>query len=128
MKTLITRVNCFIFFGEELCMIFFDFFIIDKKRICGLTKHMRIAQNTEFTSAALEFPQTVVFTAELLRITPEFMRPMIASIATDQHKVAKTLYRYLVPIVKERLAVRGLQSKEMTPVSRNNRAYSCVTV
>ncbi|KAL6820465.1 cytochrome P450 [Trichoderma sp. SZMC 28015] len=91
MKTLITRVNCFIFFGEEL------------------------SQNTEFTSAALEFPQTVVFTAELLRITPEFMRPMIASIATDRHKAAKTLYRYLVPIVKERLAVRGLQSKEMTP-------------
>ncbi|KAL6803841.1 cytochrome P450 [Trichoderma sp. SZMC 28012] len=91
MKTLITRVNCFIFFGEEL------------------------SQNTEFTSAALEFPQTVVFTAELLRITPEFMRPMIASIATGRHKAAKTLYRYLVPIVKERLAVRGLQSKEMTP-------------
>ncbi|KKO98194.1 cycloheximide-inducible-1 [Trichoderma harzianum] len=91
MKTLITRVNCFIFFGEEL------------------------SQNTEFTSAALEFPQAVVFTAELLRITPEFMRPLIASIATNRHKAAKTLYRYLVPIVEERLAVRGLQSKEMTP-------------
>lgn len=98
------------------------------KSSCGLTKHMRIAQNTEFTSAALEFPQTVVFTAELLRITPEFMRPMIASIATNRHKAAKTLYRYLVPIVKERLAIRGLQSKEMTPVSRNYWACSCVTV
>ncbi|KAK4077104.1 uncharacterized protein Triagg1_4071 [Trichoderma aggressivum f. europaeum] len=91
MKTLITRVNCFIFFGEEL------------------------SQNTEFTSAALEFPQTVVSTAELLRISPEFMRSMIASIATNRHKAAKTLYRYLVPMVEERLAVRGLQSNEMTP-------------
>ncbi|KAL7907120.1 cytochrome P450 [Trichoderma velutinum] len=91
MKTLITRVNCFIFFGEEL------------------------SQNLEFTSAALEFPQTVVFTAELLRIAPEFMRAMIASIATNRHKAAKTLYRYLVPIVEQRLAVRGLQSIEITP-------------
>ncbi|KAJ4861649.1 cytochrome p450 domain-containing protein [Trichoderma breve] len=92
MKTLVTRVNCFIFFGEEL------------------------SQNTEFTSAALDFPQDVAFAAEFLRITPEFMRPLVASIATNRHKAATTLYRYLVPIIEQRLAIRGLQSNEATPM------------
>ncbi|KAF3071576.1 Cytochrome P450 monooxygenase paxP [Trichoderma lentiforme] len=92
MKTLVTRVNCFVFFGEEL------------------------SQNTEFTTAALDFPQDVAFAAELLRITPEFMRPLVASIATNRHKAATTIYRYLVPIIEQRLAVRGLRSNEATPM------------
>ncbi|EHK23856.1 uncharacterized protein TRIVIDRAFT_200187 [Trichoderma virens Gv29-8] len=92
MKTLVTRVNCFVFFGEEL------------------------SQNTEFTSAALELPQAVVFAAELLRITPEFMRPLVASIATNRHRAARRIYHYLVPIIEQRLAVRELQSSnEATP-------------
>ncbi|UKZ76612.1 hypothetical protein TrVFT333_004319 [Trichoderma virens FT-333] len=92
MKTLVTRVNCFVFFGDEL------------------------SQNTEFTSAALELPQAVVFAAELLRITPEFMRPLIASIATNRHRAARRIYHYLVPIIEQRLAVRELQSSnEATP-------------
>ncbi|KAL7955519.1 cytochrome P450 [Trichoderma compactum] len=92
MKALVTRVNCFIFFGEEL------------------------SQNAEFTSAALDFPQAVAFAAEVLRITPEFMRPLVASIATNRHKAATTIYRHLVPIIEQRLAVRGLQPNEATPM------------
>ncbi|KAI1204773.1 cytochrome P450 [Annulohypoxylon truncatum] len=49
-KRTVTNVNCFVFFGEELC------------------------KNERFTKAALEFPQAVIFAAELLRITPKFMR------------------------------------------------------
>lgn len=42
------------------------------------TKRVQLkGENTEFTEAALEFPQTVVFAAELLRITPEFLRPLV---------------------------------------------------
>lgn len=37
--------------------------------------------------------------------------------ATNRHKAAKTLYRYLVPIVEQRLAARDLQTSETTPVS-----------
>ncbi|PTB56075.1 hypothetical protein M431DRAFT_552903 [Trichoderma harzianum CBS 226.95] len=92
MKTLVTRVNCFVFFGEEL------------------------SQNTEFTTAALDFPQDVAFAAEFLRITPEFMRPLVASIATNRHKAATTIYRYLVPIIEQRFAVKGLRSNEATPM------------
>ncbi|KAI4179720.1 MAG: hypothetical protein LQ346_007134 [Caloplaca aetnensis] len=33
------------------------------------------AQNDEFNAAALEFPQAVVFAAEVLRITPRYFKP-----------------------------------------------------
>jgi len=73
----------------------------------------RPARNTEFTDAALEFPQAVIFAAEFLRITPGFLRPFVASAATSRHKAAKTLHRYLVPIVEQRLAVRGVPGAEV---------------
>ncbi|KAI1841565.1 hypothetical protein JX266_012218 [Neoarthrinium moseri] len=83
MKRIVTRVNCFIFFGEEL------------------------SQKAEFTAAALEFPQSVIFAAEILRITPSFLRSIVASLATGKHRAAKTLFRHLEPIVKERMAKRA---------------------
>ncbi|PON28687.1 cytochrome P450 [Trichoderma gamsii] len=92
MKRLVTKVNCFVFFGEEL------------------------SQNAEFTAAALEFPQDVIFAAEFLSITPSFMRPLVASIATNRHRAAKTLYQHLVPIVEQRLAARDLQPHRITPM------------
>ncbi|UKZ67614.1 uncharacterized protein TrAtP1_008769 [Trichoderma atroviride] len=92
MKRLVTKVNCFVFFGEEL------------------------SQNAEFTAAALEFPQAVILAAEFIRITPGFMRPLVASIATNRHRAAKTLYQHLVPIVEQRLAVKDLQPHGVTPM------------
>ncbi|KAJ6444954.1 NADH:flavin oxidoreductase/NADH oxidase [Purpureocillium lavendulum] len=89
MKRLVTKVNCVIFFGEEL------------------------SRNTEFTDAALEFPQAVIFAAEFLRITPGFLRPFVASAATGRHRAAKTLHKYLVPIVEQRLAIRGVPGVEV---------------
>ncbi|KAM0247337.1 hypothetical protein ACHAQJ_009894 [Trichoderma viride] len=74
------------------------------------------AQNTEFTAAALEFPQAVIFAAEFLRITPRFVRPLVASMATNRHRAAKTLYRYLVPIVEQRLVARDLQPNKTSPM------------
>ncbi|KAI5857355.1 cytochrome P450 [Durotheca rogersii] len=82
-KRIVTKVNCFVFFGKDL------------------------SENAEFTAAALEFPQIVVLTAELLRITPEFLCPLVASIATHRHRAAGTLFRYLEPVVRQRLADRA---------------------
>ncbi|KAK8059254.1 cytochrome P450 [Apiospora saccharicola] len=79
-KRVITRVNCFVFFGKEL------------------------SENSEFTEAALAFPQTVVLAAEILRITPAFMCPLVAWIVTKRHRAAKTLFRYLEPEVCRRRA------------------------
>ncbi|BCS13738.1 hypothetical protein ALUC_60294S [Aspergillus luchuensis] len=85
-------VNCFVFFGEQL------------------------AQNPEFTAAALEFPQTVIFASEILRITPSFLRHSVASLVTERHRAVKTLVRYLEPVVNQRLAMRAVGSTENVPV------------
>jgi len=82
-KRTVTEVNALVFFGEEL------------------------AKNTEFTAAALEFPQAVIFSAEILRITPEILRPLVANLTTRRHRAAKTLFRHLEPIVRRRLAARA---------------------
>ncbi|KAH8197066.1 hypothetical protein TruAng_008773 [Truncatella angustata] len=87
-KRIVTKVNCLVFFGKDLS--------VEPE-----------GENTEFTAAALEFPQTVVFVAELLRITPGFLRPLVTSIVTQRHRAAKTLFRYLEPDVRRRLANRA---------------------
>ncbi|OJI79655.1 hypothetical protein ASPTUDRAFT_204913 [Aspergillus tubingensis CBS 134.48] len=91
-KRAVTKVNCFVFFGEQL------------------------AQNPEFTAAALEFPQTVIFASEILRITPSFLQHSVASLVTERHRAVKTLMRYLEPVVKQRLAMRAVSSTENVPV------------
>ncbi|KAI1330302.1 cytochrome P450 [Xylariaceae sp. FL0255] len=90
-KRLVTKANSFVFFGEKL------------------------SQDEIFTDAALQFPQVVVFTAEILRITPEFLRPLVASWATSGHRAAKTLFRYLEPVVSERMAMQASQAKGTIP-------------
>lgn len=116
MKRLVTKVNCFVFFGEELCMKPYLLIHFDVIARSLTVDDINIAQNAEFTAAALEFPQAVIFAAEFLRITPRFMRPLVASITTNGHRAAKTLYQYLVPIVEQRLATKDLQPQRVTPV------------
>ncbi|KAI1849851.1 hypothetical protein JX265_013554 [Neoarthrinium moseri] len=86
-KRMVTNVNCFVFFGEELC------------------------NNEKFTEAALEFPQAVIFAAEFLRITPGFLRPFIAAAATKRHRAARTIFHYLEPIVTKRMQVRDARGE-----------------
>lgn len=116
MKRLVTKVNCFVFFGEELCTNHCIFIYVDEIARSLTVYDTNIAQNAEFTAAALEFPQDVIFAAEFLSITPSFMRPLVASIATNRHRAAKTLYQHLVPIVEQRLAARDPQPHRVTPV------------
>ncbi|KAI1447079.1 cytochrome P450 [Annulohypoxylon stygium] len=92
-KSIVAKINCFVFFGEELSQI------------------------EEFTTAALEFPQVVILTAECLRITPKCLRPIVASLVTRRHQAAKTLCRYLEPVVSARLRDRSqADSSKPAPV------------
>ncbi|KAI2469098.1 cytochrome P450 [Annulohypoxylon bovei var. microspora] len=86
-KRTVTNVNCFVFFGEELC------------------------KNERFVKATLEFPQAVIFAAELLRITPRFMRPFVAAAATKRHRAARTIFHLLEPVVTKRLQIRNAHDK-----------------
>ncbi|KAI0965159.1 cytochrome P450 [Xylaria arbuscula] len=84
-KRLVARANCLVFFGEEL------------------------SRNDEFAAAALDFPQTLIIMAELLRIIPTILRPMTsvaASLALHRFKSGRTIMKYLEPVVRERLAQR----------------------
>ncbi|KAI0859746.1 cytochrome P450 [Xylaria cubensis] len=90
-KRTVTNVNCFVFFGEELC------------------------NNATFVEAALEFPQAVIFAAEFLRITPGFLRPFVAAVATKRHRAARTISQYLEPVVAKRLQMRDGPCREDSP-------------
>ncbi|KAL8718433.1 MAG: hypothetical protein Q9225_004432 [Loekoesia sp. 1 TL-2023] len=73
------------------------------------------SQNDEFNAAALEFPQAVVFAAEILRITPTFMKPFVASLASGRHRAAKILTKHLGPVVKARLEARDRMKDKEKP-------------
>lgn len=82
-KSLIAKVNSFVFFGEEL------------------------SQNAEFVDAALNFPQDVIIAAELVRLVPESLAPLVAKLATRGHKASNTMFKVLAPVVEERLDRRA---------------------
>lgn len=86
-KHMVSKLNCYVFFGPDLW------------------------QNEEFVKAALEYPQTTVFAAELVRNLPTFLRPLVARIATNWGRAEKTLVDYLAPVVEERLATRDKLDK-----------------
>lgn len=79
MKRTITKLNTFIFFGPEL------------------------GSNPEFTSAALDFPQSTFIAAELLRCLPSFLCPLGLHLITRGRWAEKVMMAHLVPIVQARL-------------------------
>lgn len=81
-KHLVSKLNCYVFFGPDLWKI------------------------DEFVDAALEYPQTTVTAAELVRNLPSFLCPLVAGVVTRWGRAEKTLIRYLSPVVEERLSTR----------------------
>ncbi|CRG87276.1 Ent-kaurene oxidase [Talaromyces islandicus] len=81
-KRLVARINSYLFVGKDL------------------------TENPVYLEAALAYPQEVFVTGEILQLTPEFLAPLVTSIATKQGKALKTMLRYLFPIVEERLRQR----------------------
>ena len=79
-KKVMTASNSVAFFGEELSKI------------------------PEFTSAALDYPEHLFKTAEVLRLLPNFLAPAIAPILMHRHRASSTLVRYLTPIINCRLS------------------------
>lgn len=70
MKRLITKANYFTFFGKKPCKKLCLFIYADDMVSLLAENCICIAQNVDFTAAALEFPQTVIFTTKFLCITP----------------------------------------------------------
>ena len=81
-KRLITAANSLVFFGERLC------------------------QDPVFLEAALDYPEDLLKTAEVLRFVPSILAPYAAPILMRQHKASKVLVDYLTPLIEERLKQR----------------------
>ena len=78
-KRAVVAANSLVFFGEDL------------------------SKCTEFLQAALDYPEDLMFTAEMLRLLPKSIAPIIAPVLMRQHRASKTLLSYLMPMVEERL-------------------------
>lgn len=77
-KSVITAANSLVFFGEDL------------------------SRKDEFVRAALDYPEDLLRTAEILRLLPSAFRSYIAPVLMGQHKASKILVKHLIPAVEER--------------------------
>ena len=78
-KKVVVAANCLVFFGEKL------------------------SQCPEFLQAALDYPEDLLFTAEMIRLVPKSAAPALAPLLMRQHRASKVLVKYLMPMVEERL-------------------------
>ena len=78
-KKIITAANSVAFFGQDL------------------------SRNSEFLKAALDYPEHLLISAEILRFVPSCLAPLIAPILMRKHRASKVLVNYLTPLVDERL-------------------------
>lgn len=79
-KRIMTAASAFVFFGPDL------------------------SADPIFLKAALAYPEDLFFTAEILRLSPSLLHPILAPILMRNHKASRTLVERLTPVVECRLA------------------------
>ncbi|KAL4935822.1 hypothetical protein BDV06DRAFT_233927 [Aspergillus oleicola] len=87
-KRLITNTNALIFFGPK------------------------VSSDPIFLKAALEYPEHVMQTAEVLRLIPAWLAPFIAPRIMRGHRAVTILIGYLTPVVESRLRLADNQPPE----------------
>ena len=78
-KSVICTANCQAFFGPSL------------------------TSNKEFFQAASEYPEDLLKTAEILRLLPPLLRPLLAPVLMRQHQASLTILRHLIPEIQRRM-------------------------
>ena len=81
-KRLITAAKSLVFFGQDL------------------TDH------SKFLAAALEYPDNLLTTAEILRLVPSALAPFLAPSLMGEYRVTKILINRLMPTIEARLRLR----------------------
>lgn len=81
-KKIIAMANSVAFFGESL------------------------SSNKDFVNAALDYPEDLLKTAEILRLLPSAVRPVLAPILMRQHQASNILVQHLIHEVEKRLEQR----------------------
>ena len=69
-----------------------------------------LSDDPHFVQAALEYPEDLFKTAEVLRLLPSIIAPIVAPILMRQHRASRVLVEHLTPVVKSRLEQSKLSS------------------
>ncbi|KAL9038664.1 MAG: hypothetical protein Q9180_002997, partial [Flavoplaca navasiana] len=97
-KRIVAKTNSLFFFGDELCRLFGQILCNDADLV---------AQNPDFTNAALQYPQDVFVAGEAVRSVPQVMASFAASLTTRGHRASKVMFDHLAPVIDRRLEIRG---------------------
>ncbi|KAL8650624.1 MAG: hypothetical protein Q9226_005063 [Calogaya cf. arnoldii] len=87
-KRVVAKTNSLFFFGDEL------------------------SQNSDFTNAALQYPQDVFVAGEAVRSVPRCLASFAASLTTRGHRASKVMFEHLAPVIDRRLEVRGQEGSD----------------
>ncbi|MCJ1236865.1 hypothetical protein MMC14_004847 [Varicellaria rhodocarpa] len=79
-RTIVVKVNSLAFVGEKL------------------------SNDEEYLQAAIQYPEDVFLTAEILQVTPNLLAPIVAALTTKNGRAINTLIRRLGPLIEERIA------------------------
>lgn len=97
-KKVIVAANSLAFFGKEL------------------------SREPEFLKAALDYPEDLLRTAEILRLMPLALGPFAAPLLMRQYRASKVLVAYLLPLVEARLN----QSRSQPPDLPHPKHVDCI--
>ncbi len=81
-KNVIRAANSIVFFGE------------------------RLSRDKKFITAALQYPDDLLITSEVLRFLPSAFAPIVAPILMHNSRGSRVMVEHLVPMIKDRLAIR----------------------
>ena len=83
-KKIITAANSLVFFGQE------------------------VSKDPEFLHAALDYPEDLLKTGEILRFIPAFLAPILAPYLMRHHRASNVLVDRLTPVVESRLRMKSI--------------------
>ncbi|KAI0396783.1 cytochrome P450 [Xylariaceae sp. FL0594] len=68
-----------------------------------------LAKNTEFMNSALKYIEQTLLCAEIIRLVPTWMAPIVGRAIRGRLKAQGTMFNTLVPIAEQRILERGLK-------------------
>jgi cytochrome P450 len=73
-----------------------------------------LAKNDAFMVSALKYIEETLICAEIVRVLPKFMRPVVGTILGRQLAAQDTIYNTLLPIAEQRVLERDLKAAGQT--------------
>ncbi|KAL7621976.1 hypothetical protein AAE478_007477 [Parahypoxylon ruwenzoriense] len=74
-----------------------------------------LAKNEDFMTSALQYIEQTLVCAEIVRLVPRFLAPLIGGIIGRRLKAQETVFDTLLPIAEQRVFERNLQFRHSMP-------------